>query len=62
MGLNPTQNEVFCHFLEFESYDFSEIAYNDSLRQCLTSSRDKTHEKNLGGPNLGQTGQSWAWS
>ena len=32
---------------------FLEIAYNDSLQQCITSSKGKTHEKNFGGPNLG---------
>ena len=37
----------FCHFLEFGSYVFFEIAYDDSPRQCLTSSGSKTHEKNL---------------
>ena len=36
-----------------------EIAYNDSLQQCLTSnknlttSRGKTHEKKFGAPKLG---------
>ena len=42
-------------FLEFGSLSFLEIAYNDSLQQCLTSKRRKTHEKNFRGPNLGQT-------
>ena len=42
MDLNHAQNEIFRHFLEFGSYVFLEIAYNDSLRQCLTSSRGKT--------------------
>ena len=31
---------------------FLEIAYN-SLQQCITSSRGKTHEKNNWGPTLG---------
>ena len=47
MGLIQSQNEVFRHFLEFGSYVFLEIVYNDSLGQCLTSSRVKIHEKNL---------------
>ena len=42
MDLNEAQNEVFRYFLEFGSYVFLEIGYNDSLQQCLTSSRDKT--------------------
>ena len=45
MGLNQAKNEVSRHLLEFRSYVFLEIAYNDSLRQYLTSSRGKTHEK-----------------
>ena len=55
--LNQSQNKVFYHFIEFGSYIFLEI---DSLRQCLTSSRGKTHDKNFWGPNLSQTGQNWA--
>ena len=43
----------FCHFLKFGSLVFLEIAYKDSLRQCIRSSRGKTHEKKkFGGPNL----------
>ena len=38
IGLNQAQNEVFHHFIEFGSYDFLEIAYHNSLWQCLTSS------------------------
>ena len=30
---------VFCHFLKFGSLVFLEIAYNDSLQQCLTTGR-----------------------
>ena len=33
------------HFLESGSQVFLEIEYDDSLRQCLTSSKGKTHEK-----------------
>ena len=47
------QNAVFCHFLEFGSYVFFEIAYDDSPRQCLTSTGSETHEKSLGA-------QTWA--
>ena len=50
MGLNQVQIEVFCHFLEFGSLIFLEIACNHSLQQCLTSSRDKTQ---IWGANLG---------
>ena len=46
--LNQDQDEILRHFIEFESQAFVEIAYNDSLGQYLTSSRGKTHEKNLG--------------
>ena len=33
------QNLFFCHFLKFGSLVFFEIAYNDSLQQCLTTNR-----------------------
>ena len=36
MGQNRAQNKVFCYFLKFDSLVFLEIAYNDSLQQCLT--------------------------
>ena len=55
MGLNQAHNEVFHHFFELGSLIFLEIAYNDSLQQCLTFSRGDTHGKNFWGPNLGQT-------
>ena len=55
IGLNLAQDEFFCHFLEFGSLVFLELTYNDSLEQCQTSNRGKTHKKNnLGGPILGQ--------
>ena len=46
----------FCHFLKFGSLVFLEIAYNDSVKQCVTSSRGKIHKKVFGGPNLCQRG------
>ena len=45
MGLNQAQNEFFCHFLKFRSCIFLKIEYDNSLRQFLTSSRDKIYEK-----------------
>ena len=51
-GLNQAQNEVFRHFFEFGILVFLEIAYNDSLQQCLTFSRIKLTKKNFGA-------QSW---
>ena len=47
-SLNQAQNEIFTHFIKFGSCAFCEIEYDDSLRQCLTSSRGKIHEKNFG--------------
>ena len=44
--LSQAQNYVFRHFLYFGSTVFLEIAYNNSLKQCLTSSRGDTYEKN----------------
>ena len=41
---------------------FLYYAYNDSLQQCLTSSRGKILEKNFWGPNLGQNRvQNWVF-
>ena len=45
--LNHAQNEVFGNFIKFGSYIFLEIEYDECLRQCLTSSRGKTHEKQV---------------
>ena len=47
-----------CYFLTFGLKFFFEIAYNDSLQQRLTSSRNKIHDKELLGPHLGQTSQN----
>ena len=58
MGLNQVENEIFWHFLKFGS--FLEIAYYDSLQQCLTSTGGKTYEKNFWGCYLGQMSQNWA--
>ena len=48
MGLNQAQDKVFCHFLDFGSLVFLEIAYSDSLQQCPTFSKGKTHKKMFG--------------
>ena len=48
MSQNRTQNEVFCHFLKFGSLVFLEIAYNNSLQQCLASKRGKINEEKIG--------------
>ena len=37
MNQNQAQNYVFCHLLNFGSWDFLEIAYKDSLQQCIKS-------------------------
>ena len=36
----------FLHFIKFGSLIFLYIAQDDGLEQCLTTSRNKTHEKN----------------
>ena len=46
----------FCHFLKLGSLVFLEVAYNDNLQQCTTSSRGTTYEKKVGRTNLGQNG------
>ena len=48
----------FWHFLKFGSLVFPQIAQDDSLEQCLTTSRGKTHEKNFGHPKLGPKSSS----
>ena len=55
-GQNWVRNQVFWHFLKFGSLFFLEVAYNDSLQQCITSSRVKTHVKDFWRPNLGKSG------
>ena len=50
------ETSFFCHFLKFCSLVFFEIAYNDTLQQCITSVRGKTQESFFWGPNLGQNG------
>ena len=68
--LNQNQIKAFRHLLS--SLFFFETAHNDSLQQCLTSSRGKTHErKHLGpkfvskepkfGPKLGFSPFSQVW-
>ena len=41
----------FYHFFQFGLLVFLKIAYNDSMQQCITSIRGKTHKKNFKGPN-----------
>ena len=60
MGQNQAQNQFLCHFLKFGSLDFLEIAYTDSLQQCITSDRAKTYEKIFRNQILCKTGQNLA--
>ena len=50
---------MFFTIFRFDSLVFFNIAYDDSLEQCLMSSRSKTHVKNFGNKNLGQTDQNY---
>ena len=59
IGPKGSKTSFFCHFLKFGSLVFLEIAYNDNLQQCLTSSRGKD-EKNFVGSNLCQSCQNEA--
>ena len=54
--INQAQNEVFCHFLEFGSYVYLEIAYNHIFRQYFASNIDKTYEKKIVGGGGGGVG------
>ena len=47
------QKKVFCHFYKFVLLVFHKIAHNDSLQQCLTSSRGKIHTKKIFLPQFG---------
>ena len=48
-------------FLPF-SQVFLEIACNDSLQQCITSSRGKPHKKVFGDQIWAEAGQNLAWN
>ena len=50
----------FSQFWLIFSLFFFEIAYNDSLQQCLTSSGVEIYGKKIGDPNLGQKCQNHA--
>ena len=52
--ISDTKLGLFCHFFMFHSLVLFEIAYHDSLQQCLKSNRGTTHAKHFGGPNFGQ--------
>ena len=52
--VRPGTSFFFVIFLRFGSLVFLEIAYNDSLQQCLTSRRSKTHEQTFWGPTFSQ--------
>ena len=61
MATRILAQQVFRHFLEFGSLVFVEIVYNDSLQQCLTSTRGETYEKRFGtqiGPNESKSDQT----
>ena len=45
---NQTRNQGFCYFLQFGLLVFLEIAYIDSLQQCMSSFSGKTRRKILG--------------
>ena len=53
MNQNRAQIRLFVIFFKFGSLVFLEMAQNDSLEHCVTPSRGKTHEKNLGGAQIG---------
>ena len=41
--------KFFCHFRKFGVLVMFSFRWNDSLEQCLITSRGKTHKKKLGG-------------
>ena len=56
--IEPDTRGFFAIFSNFVHQFFLEIAYNDSLQQCLTSSVGKTHKKKFGRSNLGSQNQA----
>ena len=50
----------FYHFLKVGTLVFLEIAYSDSLQQCLTFSRGKIYEEKFWGSNLVERDQNWS--
>ena len=51
----------FCQFLKFTSLVFLDVTEDCNLKQCLTSSKAETFEKNLWpklGPNRRKPGQN----
>ena len=59
-GQNWAPNQVFCHFLRLDLLVFLEIAYNDSLQQCIRSSRGETTKKIFDDQVWAKTGQNQA--
>ena len=54
MSQNQAQKLVFRLFLQFGALVFFQVSLDDSLEQCLTTSRDKTQEKKFRGLKLGR--------
>ena len=52
MGQKGPETRFFAIFSSLVSLVFLEITYNDSLQQCITSGRGKTHKKVFWGPNF----------
>ena len=52
MGKIGPKVRFFVIFLKFGPLVFLEIAQEDSLEHCLTTSKGKTHGKNFGRPKL----------
>ena len=53
-----TRIVFFLPFSQVWFVSFPLIAQNNSLEQCLTTSRGKTRQKKFRGPNFDQTGQN----
>ena len=51
LGQFWAQNLFFSHFFKFGLLVVLEIAKDDTLKHCLTTSRGKTHGENFGAPN-----------
>ena len=54
MGQNRAKVRSFVIFSSLGSLVFLEVAYDYSLKHCLITSRENTHEKKFGGLKLDQ--------
>ena len=60
MGINRARNQIFCHFLKFDSIVFLEIAHKIACNNVSNLVEVKFTKQNLWDPKLSQRGQNRA--